>query len=68
MSLRKILESHSPEEKFQHGVIWVILFESFGDGAEDPRKVVHKKLLIFEGLIQDGLAEAFRAWKCKKRI
>ena len=57
-----------PEEKFPHGMIWVIPLESFGDGARDPRKIAHKKLPLFEGLLPDGLSEAYRAWKREKRV
>ena len=68
MSARITPESPPPEEKFAHGMIWVIPLESFGEGARDPRKIARKKLPLFEGLIPDGLLEAYRAWKRQKRV
>ena len=38
----------------------VIPLGSFGDGARDPRKIARKKLPLFEGLLPDGLSEAYR--------
>ena len=68
MSARITPESPPPEEKFGHGLIRVIPLESFGDGARDPRKVARKKLSLFEGLLPDGLLEAYRAWKRQKCV
>ena len=62
MSVRNTAESPPPEEKFHHGMIRVFPLESFGDETRDPRKIALKKLPLFEGLIPDGLAEAYRAW------
>ena len=69
MSVRTTPESPPPlEEKFPHGMVRVIPLESFGDGARDPRQIARKKLPLFEGLLPDGLSEAYRAWKRQKRI
>ena len=68
MSARFTHESPPPEEKFARGMIWLIPLESFGDGARDPRKIARKKLPLFEGLLPDGLSEAYRAWKRQKRV
>ena len=66
MSVRKTPNS-PPAEKFHHGMIGVVLFESFGGRARDPRKIARKKLPLFEELILDGLADIYRAWKRQKR-
>ena len=68
MSARFTFESPPPHEKFAHGLIWVIPLENFGDGARDPRKITRKKLPLFEGLLPDGLSEAYGTWKRQKRI
>ena len=68
MSVRTTPESPPPEEKFAHGMVRVIPLESFGNGAGDPRQIAQEKLLLFEGLLPDGLSEAYRAWKPQKRI
>ena len=71
MSARITPESPLPEVKFAHaahGLIRVIPLESFGGGTRDPRKIAQKKLLLFKGLLQDGLSEAYRAWKLQKRF
>ena len=49
-------------------MIRVIPLESFGDAAGDPRQIARKKLLLFEGLLPDGLSEAYRAWKRQNRV
>ena len=67
MSVRTTPES-PPEKKFSHGMIRVIPLKSFGDGARDPRQIAREKLPLFEGLLPDGLSEAYRAWKRQKRI
>ena len=61
MSVRTTPESPLPEEKFPHGMVRVIPLEGFGDGARDPRQIAQKKLHLFEGLLPDGLSEAYRA-------
>ena len=63
MSVCTTPEGPPPEEKFPHGMVWVILLESFGDGARDPRQIAREKLPLFEGLLPDGLLEAYRNWK-----
>ena len=68
MSARITPESPPPEEKFSHGMIRVIHLEGFGDGARDPRKIDRKKRLLFEGLLPDGLSEAYRAWNRQMRV
>ena len=60
MSARITPESPPPEKKFSHGMIRVIPLDSFGDGARDPRKIARKKLPLFEGVLPDGLSEAYR--------
>ena len=57
-----------PEEKFAHGLIRVIPFKNFGDWAMDPRKLAGTKIPLFEGLLPEGLSEAYRAWKRQKRV
>ena len=68
MSVRNNPESPPPEKKFPHGMVRVIPLESFDDGARDPRKIAREKLPLFEGLLPDGLSEAYRAWKRQMRI
>ena len=68
MSAHITPESPPPEEKFSHGLIRMILLESFGDEARDPLKIARKKLPLLEGLLPDGLSEAYRAWKRQKRV
>ena len=68
MSARITPKSPPQEEKFAHGMIRVITFESFGDVARDPRKIARKKLPLFDGLLRDGLSEAYGAWKRQKRV
>ena len=68
MSVRTTPDSPHPKEKFPHGMVRVIPLESFGDGAKDPRQIAREKLPLFEGLLLDGLSDAYRAWKQQKRI
>ena len=68
MSVRTTPESPPPEEKFPHAMVRVIPLESLGDRARDPRQIAREKLPLFEGLLPDGLSEAYRAWKRQKRI
>ena len=68
MSKRTTSGSSPPEEKFPHGMVRVIPLESFGDGARYPRQIAREKLPLYEGLLLDGLSEAYRAWKRQKRI
>ena len=68
MSVRTTPESPPPEEKFPHGMVRLILLESFGDGARVPWQIARERLPLFEGLLLDGLSEAYRAWKQQKRI
>ena len=63
MSVRTTPESPPPEDKFPRGMVRVIPLESFGNGARDPRQIAREKLPLFEGLLPDGLSEAYRAWK-----
>ena len=67
MSVRTTAENPPPEEKFPHGMVRVIPLENFSDGASDPRQIGQEKLPLFEGLLPDGLSEAYRAWKRQKR-
>ena len=55
-------------KNYARGMIWLIPLKSFGDGARDPRKIARKKLPLFEGLLPDGLSEAYRAWKRQERV
>ena len=68
MPVRTTPESHPPDEKFPHGMVRVIPLKSFGEGARHPRKIAREKLPLFEGLLPDGLSEAYRAWKRQKHI
>ena len=68
MSVRTTPESPPPEEKIPHGMVWAIPLGSFGDGARTPRQIAREKLPLFEGLLPDGLSEAYRAWRRQKRI
>ena len=67
MSVRITPES-PPPEKIPHGMIRVIPLKIFGDGARDPRKIARKNLPLVEGLLPDGLSEAYRDWKRQKRV
>ena len=66
MSVRITPESPPPEEKFPHGMVPVIPLESFGDGARGPRQIAREKLPLFEGLLPNGLLEAYRTCKRQK--
>ena len=68
MSVRTTPGSPPQEEKFPYGMVRVIPLESFGDGARDPRQIARGKLPLFEGLLPNGLSEAYRAWKRQKRF
>ena len=63
MFVRTTPESPPLEEKFPHCMIWVTPLESFVDGARDPRMIARMKLPLFEGLLPEGLSEAYIAWK-----
>ena len=76
MSVRTTPESRPPEEKFPHGMVRVSSREvSSRQSSRKLRRrsqgswqIAREKLPLFEGLLPNGLSEAYRAWKRQKRI